>query len=414
MRVCFLTLGTRGDVQPYLALAKYLISKGHSAVLCTSESFRDFILSEGVEFHRATLDLMELAESEIGKKVLEHPLKNLKLGLQLANEIMSPGYRQTFDDFYAAAQGADVIIYHPKALVAVDIAEKLNIACVSMPPVPMIAPISEFPNLAISGTKNFGGFLNKLSYSVNKKADSKYMKEINSFREETLSLKKRKAGEFSLTRNGAKIPIVYPISKYLFEDVKSWENDVFISGFYFLDTVETLSEELETFIESGTKPITVSFSSMPLSKPSAFIEKLEFGLEETNNRAVLIVGNSGMDIKSSDRIFVVKSAAHGLLFPKSKAVIHHGGAGTSAAALVSAVPQLVMPFSVDQPFWAKRMFDKGVSVEPIKEVDLTKEILCKKLKQFDDENLQKNAKILADKIKSENASEDTMEYLLKL
>ena len=166
MRVCIVTLGSRGDVQPYVALGKELNKKGHSAVVCTGKSFRQFIEENGVEFKETASDLMAIAETPEGKAILEHPIKNIRLALRYTKDVINPAYRKTLDDFYNAAKTADVLIYHPKALGAVDIALSLGIPCISMPPVPITFPVSEFANLAVTH-KNLGPVFNKLTYKVN-------------------------------------------------------------------------------------------------------------------------------------------------------------------------------------------------------------------------------------------------------
>ena len=414
MRVCFLTLGTRGDVQPYLALAKYIINKGHSAIICTSESFKNLVKKEGVEFASAALDLMALSQSDIGKKVLEHPIKNIKLTLKVSKEIMRPQYRQTFDDFYNACKNADIIVYHSKALVAIDIAEKLHIPAVHMPPIPVIQPITEFPSIAISSNQNFGGFINKMTYASNTKSDSGFIKEINDFRDKTLLLPERKPGEYTYYYKGNKIPIVYPISNYLFKHVSSWKNEVFLSGFFFLNENTELSEEVQNFIIKGAKPIIVSFSSMPISKPEIFIDNLLNALKKTGNRAVILKGSGGINLENSDNIYVVESLPHIMLFEKSKGVIHHGGVGTTAAALLAGIPQMIIPFSVDQPFWAKCMFENGVATEPIKQNELNEQKLIQYLQEMDNPKMIDKAKKLSEIIKKEEGLEKAYNYLMNL
>jgi len=403
-----MTLGTRGDVQPYLALAKELISLGNKAVICTSESFKNLIENEGVEFCKATLDLMAIASTDDGKAVLENPIKNMKLAIKMSKEIISPRYRQTFDDFYSAATDCDVIVYHPKAFVAVDIAIKLSIPCISMPPVPITYPITEFPCIAISPAKNFGAFFNRLTYSFNSKAESGYINQINDFRTNTLKLTSRKAGQYTYFANDKEIPIIYPISKYLFNDVKSWNNHVTLTGFFFLDTNENLDNDLEIFLSKGKKPISISFSSMPVKNPDDFTKKLHKALKETSNRAVLLVGNSGIDIKNDETIFVVKQAPHTKLFPRSKAVIHHGGAGTTATAL------LLVPFATDQLFWAQRVYKKGVSLEPFKEADLTWQKLSKAFLSFEDKDIIEKANEMSVKVKKENGLQNAAEFIMSV
>ena len=156
---CFFTLGSRGDVQPYVALGRELIREGHKAEICTGESFRQLVESNDIAFTPTTSDLMAIAEFPEGKAILEHPIKNLRLTLRYSKEIIYPAFRKTMEEFYAAAGDADVIVYHPKALGAVDIALKIGIPCVSMPLVPITFPVSEFANLAIT-TKNLGKWLN--------------------------------------------------------------------------------------------------------------------------------------------------------------------------------------------------------------------------------------------------------------
>ncbi|BAK97544.1 glycosyltransferase [Oscillibacter valericigenes Sjm18-20] len=414
MKICFMTLGTRGDVQPCLALAKKMTLLGNEAVICTSESFRDFIQGEGILFAKANLDLMAVAATSEGKAVLEAPIKNMALALKISKEVITPGYRATFDDFYEAAKGCDVIVYHPKAFVAADIALKLDIPCVSMPPIPITYPIAEFPCVAVSPKNNYGKFMNKLTYRFNEKAEAGYIKAINDFRAHALGFPKRKVGQFTYAIDGREIPILYPVSKYLFDDVSSWNGHVYLSGFFYLDSKEKLSNRLDSFLGEGEKPIAISFSSMPLKKPQEFIRKLDTALEVTGNRAVLLTGNSGIDFAGNERIFIERQAPHTLLFARSSAVIHHGGAGTTAAALAAGIPQLLMPFSVDQPFWAQRIYKSGVSPAPIRESSLTGESLAKMFLQFEEQNLREKAMVLGELIRNENGLQNAAEMIQRI
>jgi sterol 3beta-glucosyltransferase len=411
MKVCFFTLGTRGDVQPYVALGKELIKEGHEAVICVGDSFRQLVESSGIDFIPTTSDLMAIAASPEGKAILEHPIKNIKLVLHYSKEIINPAYRKTLEEFYAAACDADVIVYHPKALGAVDIALKLGIPCVNMPPVPVIYPVSEFANIAIT-TKNLGKWLNKATYRVNEKAESSQIDLINDFREKVLQLPKRKAGIYTYIDGRKEIPIVYPLSKALFPDVKSWDGHVFMPGFFFLEGKgETLPEEINRFLAAGKPPVAVTFSSMSLAQPATFLEKFRTALEITENRAVILTGNSGIEYESDDLICTVKAASHSALFPHVKGIIHHGGIGTMAAALRAGKPHIIIPFSVDQPFWAKRLYRLGYSIRPMREKEVTAEALANAFTEMDDLDLIRRAKEFAAIINSENAAVETVKYL---
>jgi len=410
MKIVFLTLGSRGDVQPYAALAKELIRSGHEALVCTGASFRQFVLEHGVRFHEASADLMAVLESGEGKEIFHGGQFHLFKMLKYAREVITPAYRKSMDDFLEASEGADLIIYHPKALGAADIAEFLKIPCISMPPVPVVYPIREFPNLAVAAGKNFGPYLNRLTYKASSLAEATYMKEINDFRKKSLRLPGRKAGERFLRIEGKEIPIIYPISPYLFREVQSWKDRVYLSGFFFMDIGASLSEELERFLEKGEKPVVVSFSSMPLKDPGLFQKKLVQALKETGNRAVILTGTSGMAFQNDDQIFALEKAPHRLIFSRAKGIVHHGGAGTMSEALLSGAPQLIIPFSVDQPFWADRLHSSGYALHPLKEKNLAVRDLVKAFHDMGLEKYVKNALEIKEIIQSENGLVNAARY----
>ena len=377
MRVCIFTLGSRGDVQPYLALAQELIRCGHKAVLCTGGSFRTLIESHGVSFIETSSDLMVLAKTAEGKAVMEHPVRNFHKALALTKNVINPAYRKTLHEFLVTAQDADCIVYHPKALGAVDIALYYDIPCISMPPTPTIYPIREFANLACT-TRNLGPWLNRMSYQINGMAERPLIKLINDFRVHELSWKPRKPGIYTLHDEKRDIPIMYPMSRLLFPEVTSWNDRVFLPGcFYTTEKDNDLPDKLQKFLSSGPQPIAITFSSMPLKSPNRFLSNLKAALQRSNNRAVLLTGNSGIDCDDTDRVCVLSEVSHQVLFSHVKAVIHHGGVGTTAAVLRAGIPQLIMPFSVDQPFWAKRMQLLGVGVSPLKEKNATPDLLVR-------------------------------------
>jgi len=230
-----------------------------------------------------------------------------------------------------------------------------------------------------------------------------------------LKLPKRKAGIYAYTDGGKEIPTVYPLSKVLFPDVKSWDGYVFMPGFFFLDgDGETLPEEVEQFLALGKPPVAVTFSSMPLSRPAGFLEKLRTALKASGNRAVFLAGNSGIKCESDDIICAVKAAPHSKLFPRVKGVIHHGGVGTMAAALRAGKPQMIIPFSADQPFWAKRLYRLGYGLKPMREKEVTSASLAGAFAEMEDFNILKRAEEIAAVIKSENALSDTVRFLAEI
>lgn len=413
MRICFFTLGSRGDVQPYVALGQALVRAGHEAVVCTGESFRTLVEGAGLRFTATASDLMAIAQTPEGKAVLEHPVRNLRKTMALTRSVVNPAYRKTLEDFLRASAGADCIVYHPKALGAVDIANYRGIPCVSMPPVPITCPIPEFPCLAVT-TRDLGARLNRMSYQVNALAEASQIGLVNDFRERCLGLGPRKAGAYAFSDGRARIPTVYPVSPSLFPDVKSWDGHVLVPGFFFVDEgAARLPEEVARFLDGGAKPVAITFGSMPMADPARFLGILRTTLEETGNRAILLVGNSGIECESDQTILVVPSVSHQLLFPQVKGVIHHGGVGTLAAALKAGVPQMIVPFSVDQPFWAERTrrLGLGLGLAPRREAELSVATLSKALREMGQAGHKRQAAAFAQVIQAEDGVGKTVAYL---
>lgn len=415
MRIAIFTLGSRGDVQPYVALGREAIKRGHSVTICTGESFKEFIEGNGIEFTKSDLDLMALLQTKDGQEVFNNGTKHIIKAINYAKENVNPAYRKTMEQFYNCAKHADMIIYHPKALGTQDIALKLDIPCICMSPVPFIYPIEEFPNLVVSAKGNFGKVLNKLTYKTMKYAESSNMKEINDFREKVLNLPKRKVGVYTYDIDKKEIPIIYPVSKYLFEEVKSWNDKVYLPGFVFLENEDKkLSDEIIDFIDKKSAPIVISFSSMPLKSPDKFKAILIEALNESNNTAIVLTGISGMNFENEQNILAVPSAPHNLLFPLAKGIMHHGGVGTMASALKSGKPQLIIPFSVDQPFWANRLYNQGYALKPIFEKDITVDKLVKLFKEMDRKDNIDDAIRIKEKLGAENGNENIVSYIEKV
>ena len=153
---------------------------------------------------------------------------------------------------------------------------------------------------------------------------------------------------------------------------------------------------------------------MPLANPVRLLEDLRIALETTGNRAILLTGNSGIVCESDDLICTVKAAPHSALFPLVKGVIHHGGVGTMAAALRAGKPQMIIPFSVDQPFWAKRLYRLGYSLKPMREKEVTAAALAKTFTEMGDSDVSRRSEEIAAIVCNENATIDTVKYLAEI
>lgn len=413
MKIVFYTLGTRGDVQPYIALAKQFIDSGHTATICTGKTFKNLIESNEVNYAYASLDLMDIMQTDIGNIMYNEPAKHPIKLIRFMKKELNPLYSKTFIDFFNAAQEADVLVYHPKALGIQDIALYYNIPCISMPLIPYSVEIAEFPNLFVSTNRNFGPTINKLSYKITNKVENNNIKDINKFRLTTLGMKKRKANVFNKKINDYQIPIVYPISKLLFGNYTSLNSKATVSEFLLLKDETKVSAETLDFLKKGKKPIVISFSSLPFNDNKKFLNNLETALHETNNRAILLTGTNKMKLDNPN-IHVTDFEPHDKLFKLCKCIVHHGGAGSTGAALASGVPSIIIPFKLDQPFWAKQTYDIGYCLAVLKPKNLSKTDLVNAFKKIDNQIYVEKSKEAQNFIKEEIKSQTAMYKILEV
>jgi sterol 3beta-glucosyltransferase len=156
------------------------------------------------------------------------------------------------------------------------------------------------------------------------------------------------------------------------------------TGYWFLPAARawTPSPALSTFLEADDPVVSIGFGSMAGTDPTRVGRIVVDGVRLAGVRAVLVSGWGGIDTgRAGDQILVVDQAPHDWLFPRMAANVHHGGGGTSAAALASGRPQVVCPFIADQPFWGRRLHANGVAPEPLPQRRLTAESLAAALRQ---------------------------------
>jgi UDP:flavonoid glycosyltransferase YjiC (YdhE family) len=167
------------------------------------------------------------------------------------------------------------------------------------------------------------------------------------------------------------------------------------------------------FIESAERPVFIGFGSMPLSNPEETTQLILQALEESGQRAILHKGWGGLGGNSlPDTVFQIDYAAYEWLFPRMAAVIHHGGSGTTAAALRAGVPSLIVPFLFDQFYWARRVSDLGVGPRAIPFRQLTSRRLAKQIRRaVEDPGLRDRAQRLGEKLRAENGVENAINII---
>jgi sterol 3beta-glucosyltransferase len=410
MHILIITAGSQGDVQPFVALGVGLREAGHTVTICTSTRFQGLITEHGLQYAFMDDQLLQLGETAEGRTALEgggNPLRLLKK--------VRPMLRRMLDDVWAAAPGANAIVYHPKALAGYHIAEKLAIPGFLSLPLPAYTPTDAFPN-PILPVIRLGGWLNKFSYKLTSLAVLPYTGIINDWRTQVLHLPPRRRLASELVReNGQPVPVLYPYSTHVVPRPHDWPDPAVVTGYWFLDQHQSWqpSTELLEFLEAGSPPVYVGFGSMAGRNPARVTKIVVEALAQSGQRGLIATGWGGLAVSNTPKhIFQLKSAPHDWLFPCCAAVVHHGGAGTTAAGLRAGKPTVICPFFGDQPFWGQRVFELGVGPHPIPQKKLTVAKLAPAIwAAATDASMHQRASELGEKIRAEDGVARAVEFI---
>ncbi|KAK1309343.1 Sterol 3-beta-glucosyltransferase UGT80A2 [Acorus calamus] len=367
LQIVILIVGTRGDVQPFVAIGKRLQDYGHRVRLATHANFKEFVLTAGLEFFPLGGDPKVLAGYMVKNKgFLPSSPSEIPIQRKQMKEIIFSLYAACKDPDDSGIQfKAEAIIANPPAYGHTHVAEALKVPIHIFFTMPW-TPTSEFPH-PLSRVKQPAGY--RLSYQI---VDSMIWlgirDMINEFRKKKLKL--RPVTYLSGAQGSSNdIPTGYIWSPHLVPKPKDWGPKVDVVGFCFLDLASNYEppESLVKWLESGPKPIYIGFGSLPVQEPEKMTQIIVEALEITGQRGIINKGWGGLGNldEPKDSIYLLDNVPHDWLFLHCMAVVHHGGAGTTAAGLKAACPTTVVPFFGDQPFWGERVHARGLGPPPI-------------------------------------------------
>jgi sterol 3beta-glucosyltransferase len=249
------------------------------------------------------------------------------------------------------------------------IAEKLGIPGFLSIPFPVYVPTAEFPAVVFPEWK-IGGWYNKLTYTLaTRMAQASMGSTVNAWRKKTLNLPKWSAFTNDLVRgNGQPMPVLHCYSPHVLAQPSDWPETAVATRYWFLDRDDTWQPpaDLVDFIAAGPPPVYVGFGSISGRDPQKTTRAILDALAQSGQRGILATGWGGLQTSDlPDSVFQIKAVPHDWLFPQMAAVVHHGGAATTAAGFRAGVPTVVCPFFGDQPFWGKLVAALGVGSEPV-------------------------------------------------
>jgi sterol 3beta-glucosyltransferase len=413
MRIALIAFGSRGDVQPHIALGVGLQAAGHEVRLVTHRLFEPLIPRLGMDFFPVQVNPQAVVEDETGKEWLDSGNNSVQF-FRRFSRIAAPLIRQTMLDCWHACQRIDMILCSPLAIVVTSsLAEKLGIPCWIGAGQPL-TPTSTFaiPFFPDAPTWLPGrGTYHRLTYTLSARLFWQLLRiPINQARREILSLPPLPALWLYEQVREQRLPILYYYSPSILPQPPDWGKNYFVTGYWFLNDYKDYtdwrpSQALLDFLAGGEPPIYVGFGSMNTQRAGEMTEAVLEALALTKQRGILSAGGSGntgnTDLPAN--VFKVDFVPHDWLFPQMAAVVQHGGAGTMAACLRAGVPPIVMPFFGDQPFWARRFHALGLTPQPIPQKRLTAQRLAQAIQiATRDEALRKRVKAMSTRIRAED------------
>ncbi|MFO0619575.1 MAG: glycosyltransferase [Polyangiaceae bacterium] len=365
MRATILAPGSRGDVQPYVAIGQALAALGHRSTIVTTLDHEVLVRAHGLDVAPLPIRVAdELARVEArraveGGGVLASFREFAAIARRASRALAEVGL--------AASRGADVLVTNfSTALVADGISRKLGVPLVQAYNVPATAsseiPGALFPRLDLGGwSRRLGHRLTRAAlWSTGRTAAGDACREI---------LDAPSAPRFAPGRAGLLPgPVLYGFSEAFLARPADWPDEARTTGFWFVEEPDDFAPpaELVRFLEAGPPPVCVGFGSMNTENPEALRDIVLGAAEASGLRMILLSGWAGLDRgRATGDVFVLGDVPHTWLFPRCSAVVHHGGAGTTAAAVRAGVPAVVVPFHGDQPFWAARVERAGLGPSPI-------------------------------------------------
>ncbi|KAH7091030.1 sterol 3-beta-glucosyltransferase [Paraphoma chrysanthemicola] len=413
--VC-LTIGSRGDVQPYIALCKELLKEGHRARIATHAEFEPWVRKHGIDF--APVDGNP---AELMRICVEHGMFTYNF-MKEANSKFRGWLDDVCSSSWRACQGADVLIESPSTMAGIHIAEALEIPYFRAFTMPWTRTRA-YPHAFSVLEKKMGGGYNSITYIT---FDTIFWTaisgQINKWRRRELGLQST-----TQTKMQANLrPFLYNFSPHVVPPPLDWPDWIRVTGYWFLDEGDVYEPpaELTAFIAQARKDekklVYVGFGSIVIDDPAALTRTVVDSVLKADVRCVLSKGWSDrLETKDASKpevplppeIFQIQAAPHDWLFKQMDAAVHHGGSGTTGASLRAGIPTIIKPFFGDQYFFAQRVEDMGVGIW-LKKVNTS--VFSRALwEATNSQRMIVKARVLGQKIRKDNGTQVAIQTIYR-
>jgi sterol 3beta-glucosyltransferase len=417
MRIDILAIGSRGDVQPYVALGLGIQKAGHRVRIITLGGFEELVRGFGLD-HVAIGDRpQEIANTAAGRKWVADRSSTfgyLRGFVHVVRSLIEEG----ISSYWHTCRDAEALIVSPMGvLVGGHIAERLCVPLIQAPYVPPVLPTRyDWDGRRNVVTALQGGLRAFQHAAFHFLLWSKLRHSTNAARRKILGLPPLPLTEPFNAIYRKRLPLLCGYSPAVVPRVPDWGDWIHVTGYWFLDDSQEWVPpgDLVDFLGSGPPPVFVGFGSTPFPQPELTTGLVVRALQKAGQRGLLIAGGSGLETgRLTDEVFSVDFVPHGWLFPQVCAAVHHGGAGVTGAALRAGLPSVVVPVFADQPFWGSRVFKLGASPHPIPAKHLTEHNLASAIRATLSKEMRSRAAALGKQIRAEDGVGRAVEIIHK-
>ena len=413
--IVIFTIGTQGDVRPCVALGQGLRLAGYSVRIATSRNFEGLVRETGLEFYPLTADFQSMLESD--RTITDKGL-DLRAMARIFRERYADWATHWVHEGLAASDGAGLLIgVSNSTLLAKALSEALGIpfAIARLQP---LTPSRLQPPMVLSGSRDkLPGVLSLAAHHLLFQLVWGVMRPaINDVVRPRLGLQRySRLGPYLFRSDLHSAKVINGFSRHVLPRPTDWPGSSQVTGYWFLDDPQWRpTQPLEEFLAAGPKPIYIGFGSMVSGNTTEFTEIVLDAVKKSGQRAVLATGWGGLHhegVDLSERVFFVRHVPHDWLFQRVSAAVHHGGAGTTAAAVRAGIPSVIVPFYGDQPFWARCLQRLGVAPPALDRKGLSSHALASALAATQQPAMKQNAAALGCAVREEDGVGEALRCL---
>lgn len=365
MGLVLVAIGSRGDVAPFVGLARRMSAAGVDIAVATHEPFRSMVEKSGLSFRAIPGDIA----SVVSVPSTDTPPSPMFMSRRVGE--LSAYLRGAALGSIEATRDASGIIVTGTAPFAYDIAEAMGVPSLGAYLQPYAASAA-YPPILLNSSRSWGGPVNKALGALAPAMVFPYTRATAAVRRAT-GLPRRGALGTRRRQDKEQWPVLHGYSPAVLPRPRDWRPGLEVVGYWWPDEGSGWQPppELTAFLDAGPAPVVITFGSMAAGAGAWLADAVGSAVRTSGVRAIVQAGWAQLAVDASDQVLPLGEAPHSWLFPRASAVVHHGGAGTSGAVFRAGIPAVVTPIYADQPLWASRAHVLGVGPSPIPFTKLT-------------------------------------------